>query len=80
MIIFEFGCGKGEYIVGLVCYYFEKNFIGIDIKGNRMFVGVREVFDVGFLNVVFFCVLVDFIEDYFVENEIDEIWFMFLDF
>ena len=51
-IILELGCGKGEYTVGLAKHYPNKNFIGVDIKGSRMFVGAKEALDEGLENVL----------------------------
>lgn len=78
-IVLELGCGKGEYTVGLAKHYPDKNFVGIDIKGSRMFVGAKEAIDEGLTNVAFLRVLVDFIENYFAEDEVDEIWLTFSD-
>lgn len=78
-IILELGCGKGEYSVGLAKHYPNKNFIGVDIKGSRMFVGAKEALDEGYENVAFLRTRIDFIESYFAENEIDEIWLTFSD-
>lgn len=78
-IILELGCGKGEYTVGLAKHYPDKNFIGVDIKGSRMFVGAKEALDEGYSNVAFLRTRIDFIESYFAANEIDEIWLTFSD-
>lgn len=78
-IVLELGCGKGEYSVGLAKHYPEKNFVGIDIKGSRMFVGAKEALDAGMTNVAFLRSKVDFIEQYFAPNEVDEIWLTFSD-
>ena len=78
-IVLELGCGKGEYSVGLAKHYPERNFIGVDIKGSRMFVGAKEALDAGMENVAFLRAKVDFIEQYFSENEVDEIWLTFSD-
>ncbi len=78
-IVLELGCGKGEYTVGLAQHYPSKNFIGMDIKGSRMFVGAKEALDADLKNVAFLRSKIDFIESYFSENEIDEIWLTFSD-
>lgn len=78
-IVLELGCGKGEYSVGLAKHYPERNFIGIDIKGSRMFVGAKEALDAGMTNVAFLRTKVDFIEQYFTLGEVDEIWLTFSD-
>lgn len=78
-IVLELGCGKGEYSVGLAKHYPNKNFIGCDIKGNRIFIGAKESLDLGMKNVAFLRTRIDFITDYFEEGEIDEIWLTFSD-
>jgi tRNA (guanine-N7-)-methyltransferase len=78
-IVLELGCGKGEYTVGLAKHYPNKNFIGVDIKGSRMFVGAKEALDEKLSNVAFLRTKVDFIEQYFLENEVAEIWLTFSD-
>jgi tRNA (guanine-N7-)-methyltransferase len=78
-IVLELGCGKGEYTVGLAKHYPERNFIGVDIKGARMFVGAKEALDAELSNVAFLRTKIDFIETYFAENEVDEIWLTFSD-
>lgn len=78
-IVLELGCGKGEYTVGLAKNYPHKNFIGIDIKGSRMFVGAKEALDDSLDNVAFLRTKVDFIEQYFEHGEVDEIWLTFSD-
>lgn len=78
-IVLELGCGKGEYTVGLAKHFPEKNFIGVDIKGARMFIGAKEALETKMTNVAFLRTRIDFICDYFAENEIDEIWLTFSD-
>jgi tRNA (guanine-N7-)-methyltransferase len=78
-IIVELGCGKGEYTVGLAQRYPEKNFIGIDIKGNRMWVGAKDALDQQLKNVAFIRTRIDFVSSFFAQNEIDEIWLTFSD-
>ena len=78
-IILELGCGKGEYSVGLAELYPEKNFLGLDIKGNRMFIGARDALQRGMKNVGFLRTRIDFVEALFAENEVDEIWLTFSD-
>ncbi len=78
-IVLELGCGKGEYSVGLAKHYPEKNFIGVDIKGSRMFVGALEALELAMTNVAFLRTKVDFITSYFEAGEIDEIWLTFSD-
>ncbi|HRP53916.1 MAG TPA: tRNA (guanosine(46)-N7)-methyltransferase TrmB [Fluviicola sp.] len=78
-IVLELGCGKGEYAVGLAQHYPDKNFIGVDIKGARMYIGAKEARDMNLSNVAFLRTKIDFIESYFDTNEIDEIWLTFSD-
>jgi len=78
-IILELGCGKGEYSVDLAIAIPDKNFIGIDIKGNRMWVGARKALDLKLNNVFFIRTRIEFIESFFAPNEVDEIWITFPD-
>jgi tRNA (guanine-N7-)-methyltransferase len=78
-IILELGCGKGEYTVELAQQFPDKNFIGIDIKGSRMFVGALKAIELNLKNVAFCRTKIDFINNCFAENEIDEIWLTFSD-
>jgi tRNA (guanine-N7-)-methyltransferase len=78
-IVLELGCGKGEYAVGLARRYPNKNFIGIDIKGARIYIGATEAIEEGLTNVAFLRTKIDFITSFFAENEIDEIWLTFSD-
>lgn len=78
-IVLELGCGKGEYTIGLAERYPNQNFIGVDIKGARIWVGAKEAIEKDLKNVAFLRTKVDFITDYFEENEVDEIWLTFSD-
>ncbi len=78
-IVLELGCGKGEYTVGLAQRYPDKNFIGIDIKGNRIWRGAKTALENKMSNVAFIRTRIDFIERCFVENEVSEIWVTFPD-
>ena len=78
-IILELGCGKGEYTVGLATKYPQKNFIGIDIKGARIWKGATETINKKINNVSFLRIRIEWIEQCFAENEIDEIWLTFPD-
>lgn len=78
-IVLELGCGKGEYAVGLAKHYPKRNFIGVDIKGSRMYVGAKESMEQGLQNVAFLRSKIDFIESYFEAGEVDEIWLTFSD-
>lgn len=78
-IVLELGCGKGEYSVGLGKHFPAKNFIGVDIKGARMFIGAEEALNDKMTNVAFLRTRIDFITDYFDDGEVDEIWLTFSD-
>lgn len=78
-IILELGCGRGEYTVGLARRYPEKNFIGIDIKGARMWSGATDAFREGLPNVAFLRTNIEIIDRFFAEREVDEIWLTFPD-
>lgn len=78
-IVLELGCGKGEYSVGLAKHFPNKNFIGVDIKGARMYIGAEQAIESNQTNVAFLRTKIDFIEDCFVPEEVDEIWLTFSD-
>lgn len=78
-IVIELGCGKGEYTVGLSKLFPEKNFIGVDIKGARIWRGAKDSFEQGIKNVGFLRTRIELINSFFVENEVDEIWITFPD-
>lgn len=78
-IVLELGCGRGEYTVGLARLYPEKNFIGVDIKGARMWTGATEALREGMKNVAFLRTNIEIIDRFFAENEVAEIWLTFSD-
>jgi tRNA (guanine-N7-)-methyltransferase len=78
-LVVELGCGKGEYSVGLAKKYPEKNFLGIDVKGARMWKGASDAVNDGTSNVAFLRTRIEFIEYCFANNEVDEIWITFPD-
>ncbi len=78
-IVLELGCGKGEYTVGLGQLYPEKNFIGIDIKGARLWSGAKATLENGMMNVAFLRTNIEMIHHFFAENEVSEIWLTFPD-
>jgi len=78
-IVLELACGKGEYAVGLAALYPEKNFIGIDIKGNRIWVGAKKAIKNELQNVAFLRIRIDQVNDYFSKAEVSEIWITFPD-
>ena len=78
-LILELGCGKGEYTVNLARLYPEKNFIGIDYKGNRIWRGAKTAIEENIPNVAFLRIQIENLLDYFSEQEVDEIWITFPD-
>ena len=78
-IVLELGCGKGEYTVGLAKLFPEKNFIGIDIKGARIWTGAKESYSNGMKNVAFLRTGINLLQHFFEENEVAEIWITFPD-
>ncbi|HMB62042.1 MAG TPA: tRNA (guanosine(46)-N7)-methyltransferase TrmB [Eudoraea sp.] len=78
-IVLELGCGKGEYAVGLARKYPEKNFIGIDIKGARMWKGAKAALEEKLENVAFLRIQIALIDLVFSQNEVSEIWITFPD-
>jgi len=78
-IVLELGCGKGEYSVALAERYPEKNFIGLDIKGNRMWVGASDSHNKELKNIAFLRIRIENIIKCFAENEVSEIWITFPD-
>lgn len=78
-IVLELGCGRGEYTVGLARLFPDKNFIGVDIKGARMWSGATESLNEGLKNVAFLRTNIEIIDRFFAEGEVDEIWLTFSD-
>lgn len=78
-IVLELGCGRGEYTVGLGEKYPEKNFVGIDIKGNRMWAGAKEAHAKHLENVAFLRTEIELLDLFFETGEVDEIWITFPD-
>lgn len=78
-ITLELGCGKGEYTVALARKYPHRNFIGIDIKGARMWTGASQAVKEGLSNVAFLRTDIELIRHFFAPGEIDEIWITFPD-
>jgi len=75
----ELACGRGEYTVGLASIYPSKNFIGVDIKGNRMYIGAKYSIDNKLENAAFLRTQIEMLPDYFDQGEVDEIWIIFPD-
>ncbi len=78
-ITLELACGKGEYAVGLGELYPQRNFIGIDLKGNRIWVGAKKALQQQLHNVAFLRTQIDQVTEYFTKNEVQEIWITFPD-
>lgn len=78
-LILELACGKGEYTVNLAKLFPDKNFIGIDYKGNRIWRGAKTAIEENIQNVAFLRIQIENILDYFGENEVSEIWITFPD-
>ena len=78
-IVLELGCGRGEYAVGLARRYPDRNFIGVDIKGARMWSGATESLREGLKNVAFLRTNIEMIDRFFAPGEVQEIWLTFSD-
>ncbi|MCD6597876.1 MAG: tRNA (guanosine(46)-N7)-methyltransferase TrmB, partial [Bacteroidales bacterium] len=75
----ELGCGKGEYSLGLADFYPDRNFLGLDIKGSRIWRGAKTAIDNDLTNVGFLRTGIELISSFFARDEIDEIWITFPD-
>lgn len=78
-IVLELGCGKGEYTVGLAKLFPNTNFIGVDIKGARMWTGAKLALEQGLPNVAFLRTSIEIIDRFFDKDEVQEIWLTFSD-
>lgn len=78
-IVLELACGKGEYSVNMAKFFPEKNFIGIDLKGNRIWRGARTGVDENIENLAFLRIQIEDLTEYFEKGEVDEIWITFPD-
>ena len=78
-ITVEFGCGKGEYTLGLAKMYPERNFVGVDIKGHRFWRGAKTAQEENIPNVAFLRTRLEFIERFFEKEEVSEVWLTFSD-
>lgn len=78
-VVLELGCGKGEYTVELARLYPEMNFIGVDIKGARMWTGAKQALEARLRNVAFLRTNIEIIDRFFAESEVQEIWLTFSD-
>ncbi|MGL1885921.1 MAG: tRNA (guanosine(46)-N7)-methyltransferase TrmB [Reichenbachiella sp.] len=78
-LVVELGCGRGEYTIGLSEHISDKNFIGVDIKGSRIWVGSSQAIERNLDHVAFLRTQIELIDRHFGENEIDELWITFPD-
>jgi tRNA (guanine-N7-)-methyltransferase len=78
-VILELGCGKGEYTISLATMFPGNNYIGVDIKGARMWRGAKTANEQKLPNVAFLRTRIEFINSFFSEDEVDEIWITFPD-
>ena len=78
-IVLELGCGKGEYTVGLAKLFPDVNFIGVDIKGARIYTGAKQALEEGLKNVAFLRTNIEVIDRFFDKDEVQEIWLTFSD-
>jgi len=78
-LIIELGCGRGEYTTALSQKFPDQNFIGVDIKGARMWRGAKTAHEDNLMNAAFLRTRIEFINSFFAEDEVDEIWLTFPD-
>jgi tRNA (guanine-N7-)-methyltransferase len=78
-LILELGCGKGEYTVGLARNYPQKNYMGLDVKGARIWAGAKSALVEDLTNVAFLRTRIEFINSFFASDEVEEIWITFPD-
>ena len=78
-LVLELACGRGEYTVGLARLFPGKNFIGVDVKGNRMYIGAKKCLQDNIGNAGFLRTQIEKLTDYFSPGEADEIWLTFPD-
>ena len=76
-IVLELACGRGEYTVGLSTLYPTKNIIGVDVKGNRMYIGAKKCLENNLTNAAFLRTQIELIPNYFAAGEVDETWITF---
>ena len=78
-VVLELACGRGEYTVGLAKLYSNQNFIGVDVKGNRIYLGTKKALDTPLPNVSFIRSQIEVLPNYFNPGEVQEIWITFPD-
>jgi len=78
-IVLELACGRGEYAIGLGKIYPNQNFIGVDVKGNRMYMGAKKALDFPLPNIAFLRTQIEMLPSYFISDEVAEMWITFPD-
>ena len=78
-IVLELACGRGEYTVGLSKVFADKNFIGVDVKGHRMYIGAKKCMEANLANAAFLRTQITLLNNYFGKEEVAEIWITFPD-
>jgi len=78
-VILELACGRGEYTVGMARLFPQQNCIGVDVKGNRMYIGAKKCLEEKITNAAFLRTQIEMLTDYFIAGEVDEIWITFPD-
>ncbi len=78
-ITVEMGCGKGEYTIGLAREFKDRNFIGVDIKGDRLWTGSKQAIEENLHQVAFLRTLIHNIDGFFAQGEVDSVWITFPD-
>ncbi|RYY47745.1 MAG: tRNA (guanosine(46)-N7)-methyltransferase TrmB [Chitinophagaceae bacterium] len=78
-VTLELACGRGEYTVGLARMHPRQNYIGVDVKGNRMYIGAKTALQENLQNAAFLRTQIEMIAEYFSTNEVEEIWITFPD-
>jgi tRNA (guanine-N7-)-methyltransferase len=78
-VILELACGRGEYTVGLAKFFPQQNFIGVDVKGNRMYIGAKKGLAENLTNAGFLRTQIERIAEFFAAGEVNEIWITFPD-
>jgi tRNA (guanine-N7-)-methyltransferase len=78
-LVLELACGRGEYTVGLARIFTHQNFIGVDVKGNRMYMGAKKCLEDKLTNAAFLRTQIEMLTDYFSPGEVSEVWITFPD-
>jgi len=76
-VVLELACGRGEYTVGLAQLNPHKNYIGVDVKGNRIYIGAKKCLDLQISNAAFLRTQIEMLNNYFANEEVSEIWITF---